>query len=622
MCGMSGVIGQRPSRNWRHWAALTAHRGPDALGIWESPEAVFCHNRLSIIDLSPAANQPMQSEGGNHVIVFNGEIFNYRELRVELENCGHRFRTHSDTEVLLVAFLQWGERCLDRLDGMFAFAIWDQSTRQLFAARDHAGIKPFFYACHGGKFVFGSEIKVILESGVIPRSIRQDSIVEYLAYSYVPAPSTAFTHVRCLTPGELIRFDLARGQVSTSRWWRLPALEKPLSCSFEDAAIELSRLLSKSVRRRLIADVPVGAFLSGGVDSSVIVAEMARVLSKKVKTFAIGYRNNGEYDESAYAEQVAVHLGVEHETIYPEIIGADLDSYLDLIVNQFDQPYGNATVILTSILTRNVRDKVTVALVGDGGDELFGGYPRHWALGQQERFGPLVRLARGPLLSFLRMLPETPKGNHLARRLRRFLTASDSDLGVAFEESTRLFLARQLQDITQPAYKDIASRQAFLAGLFHEARGAALTRACYTDQNSFLPYNLLEGADRMSMVNSFELRLPFLDRELMEFAAALPPKFKIQGRLQKRILKEAYRDKLPSAVLNRPKRGFNPPVWQWLKANKSLLETIVNPRSRLVEYVNPVATRSMLDRFHNNMEDNSTQLWSLLVLDRWLARQG
>lgn len=622
MCGVSGIIGLRPNRDWRNWANLTAYRGPDALDIWSDDNALLAHNRLSIIDLSTSANQPMTSADHRYVIVFNGEIFNFPELRVELEARGTSFRTHSDTEVLLEGYVAWGEDVLSRLDGMFAFAIWDKATRQLFAARDHAGIKPFFYAAYGGSFVFGSEIKVVLESGMVPRDIRHDGIIEYLAYGYVPAPHTAFAHIRCLEPGESIRFDLSKGQATSQTWWQPPAIGKPLSCSFAEAKVELSRIFSQSVRRRLIADVPVGAFLSGGVDSSVIVAEMAQVSSKKIKTFAIGYRNNTEYDESVYAEQVAAHLGVEHETIYPDIRSDDLDNYLDLIVNQFDQPYGNPTVILTSILTRNVRDKVTVALVGDGGDELFGGYPRYWALGQQERFGPLVRLARSPLLSVMRFLPETPRGNHVARRLRRFLTASDSDLGVAFEESTRLFPTRQLHSLIQPGYASQASQQTFLASLFHQARGAGLTRACHTDQRSFLPNNLLEGADRMSMVNSFELRLPFLDRELMEFAAELPPEFRIQGRVQKRILKDAYRDKLPEGVLNRPKRGFNPPVWHWLKENRFLLEPIASPKGKLAEYVDPAAIRSMLDRFHANMEDNSTQLWSLLVLDRWLTRQN
>jgi asparagine synthase (glutamine-hydrolysing) len=622
MCGIGGIIGRRPDRDWRTWAARTHYRGPDALDIWLEDHALLAHNRLSIIDLNTAANQPMTSASGRYVIVFNGEIFNFLELRAELEARGVAFRTHSDTEVLLEGYAVWGEEVLTKLEGMFAFAIWDKATRELFAARDHAGIKPFFYACHGGAFVFGSEIKVVLDSGMVPRDMREDGIVEYLAYSYVPAPNTAFAHVRCLEPGQSIRFELERNRTTMKFWWQLPVVEKPLSCSFEEAVAELVRLFSQSIRRRLIADVPLGAFLSGGVDSSVIVAEMASVSNKKVKTFAIGYRDNPAYDESAYAEEVAAHLGVDHETIYPDFSASDLDSYLDLIVNQFDQPYGNATVILTSILTRKVREKVTVALVGDGGDELFGGYPRHWALGQQERLGPLVRLLRGPMLGVMRWLPETPQGNHVARRLRRFLTASHSDLGIAFEESTRLFPMEQLRGLVQPAFEPRAAAQSFLIDLFHHARGAGLTRACYTDQRSFLPYNLLEGADRMSMVNSFELRLPFLDRELMEFAAALPPEFRIQGRLQKRILKEAYRNRLPAAVLNRPKRGFNPPVWHWLKENRNLLEPLASPQGRLAGYVNPAAVRGMLDRFHVNAEDNSTQLWSLLVLERWLARQG
>lgn len=622
MCGISGIVGPRTDRNWGDWAGRMKYRGPNAQGLWSDDVALLAHNRLSIIDLNPSANQPMISENHRYVIVFNGEIFNFQELRTELESKGTVFRTNSDTEVLLESYAFWGGELLSRLDGMFAFAIWDRDTKQLFAARDHAGIKPFFYASFGGCFVFGSEIKAVLESGLVPRSINQQSIFEYLAYGYIPSPHTAYTHIHSLGPGESMSFDLSRSQFKTKTWWQPPILEKPVICSITEATTELTRIFSKAVRRRLIADVPVGAFLSGGVDSSVIVAEMAQISSKKIKTFAIGYRNNTEYDESVYAEQVAAHLGVEHETIYPDIHSEDLENYLDLIVNQFDQPYANATVILTNILTRNVRDKVTVALVGDGGDELFGGYPRYWALGMQDHFGPLVRLARSPLMSVMRLLPETPKGNHVLRRLRRFLTASDRDLGASFEESTRLFPSGQLSRLIQPEFASHASEQMLLANLFNQAGGAALTRACYTDQRTFLPNNLLEGADRMSMVNSFELRLPFLDRELMEFAATLPPEFRIWGRLQKRILKEAYRDRLPKGVFNRPKRGFNPPVWQWLKENRTLLEPIASPKSRLAEYLDPTAIHVMISRFYANIEDHSTQLWSLLVLERWLARQN
>ncbi len=621
MCGISGIIGQRPTQDWRAWAQLTAYRGPDALDLWEQPDALLCHNRLSIIDLSTAANQPMVSEDKRYVVVFNGEIFNFQALRAELESKGRRFRTRSDTEVLLLGFIEWGEAVLERLDGMFAFAIWEPRTRKLFAARDHAGIKPFFYAAHQGRFVFGSEIKLLLHSGLVPRDVRSESVLAYLAYSYVPAPDTAYTHIRSLAPGEALWFDLARAEVTTRRWWSVPSPATPAQCGEAEAAQELVRLFSGAVQRRMIADVPLGAFLSGGVDSSVIVAEMARVSAQKVKTFAIGYRHNPEYDESVFAEEVAAHLGVDHETIYPDFASRDLDESLHLIVRQFDQPYGNATVLLTSILTHDVRNKVTVALVGDGGDELFGGYPRYWALGQQARWGGLIRLVRPALLAWMKLRPETPEGNHLARRLRRFLTSSHADLGLVFEESTRLFPRQSLHALVNPARQTMAAQQTLLQTLFNTAQGSWLTRACATDQASFLPFNLMEGADRMSMVNSFELRLPFLDRQLMEFAAALPPELKIQGKLQKRILKAAYRDVLPPTVLNRPKRGFNPPVWHWLKDNAALLETLLRKQSRLGDYVQMDAVRSMIQRFQSRREDNSTQLWSLLVLDRWLEQQ-
>ena len=349
---------------------------------------------------------------------------------------------------------------------------------------------------------------------------------------------------------------------------------------------------------------------------------MSKHSASRVKTFSVGYDAESGYDESKYAEQIANYLGLEHRTIFPKYRSQDLNESIDHILDHIDQPYANPTVMLTSLLTATVRNEVKVALIGDGADELFGGYPRHWAIGIQSKFGPIVRTLRRPLIASLNLIPETPKGNHLARRFRRFCNSSNSDLAITYEESTRLFTSIELNSITSYSRCGESGNRTFLADLFRDAQGSPLVRACSADQRSFLTNNLLDGADRLSMANGFELRLPFLDRALMEFAATLPADYRIRGRVQKRVLKDAYRGKLPETVFNRAKRGFNPPVWHWLKGSRSMLGQLSSRRSPLADYINPAATHRMLERFDANLEDNSTQLWALLVLERWLTRRN
>lgn len=614
MCGIMGIIGETRGVDADAWGALTRHRGPDAFGVWTSEHALLCHNRLSIIDLSEAANQPMHDAVDDLVIVFNGEIFNYLELRQELIAAGVAFRTRSDTEVILQGYRLWGRGVLNRLDGMFAFSIWDERTRTLFAARDHIGIKPYFYRHQPGRFVFGSELKLIVAASETPPPIRDASVYEYLIYSYIPAPATIYEGVYKLEPGYWLSYDPDADQVETGRWWAVPRPGAAQDVSADVAAEQLREVLGRSVRRRMVADVPLGAFLSGGVDSSVIVAEMARA-GGSVQTFSIGYRDNPEYDETEHAKHVAQHLGVNHQVLYPDFAQSNIEAYLDLIIGHFDEPYGNPTVAMVHLLTAAARDQVTVALAGDGGDELFAGYPRHRALRLAQSARPFIGPIAPVLLKILKLVPERPGKHHLGRRARQFLDSISSPAADAFQSWSSVFSADMLRQAGMGAE---GVRADFIAKWFRAGGGDDVANALFADLNSFLPYNLMEGADRMSMANGFELRVPFVSRELIEFTATLPTDLKLNGSTHKYLLKHAYRDILPEAILRRPKRGFNPPVWHWLQANERFVRTRIAD-SGLSRYLPPAFILQMVDSFYTKAVDNSLQLWMLLVLGHWLT---
>lgn len=618
MCGIMGIVGEIGGVDAQAWGALTRHRGPDAFGVWASEHVLLCHNRLSIIDLSAAANQPMHDTSENLTIVFNGEIFNYLDLRDELIADGVEFRTRSDTEVVLQGYRQWGRAVLDRLDGMFAFAIWDNTTRTLFAARDHIGIKPFFYRQEPGRLIFGSELKLIASASASALTIRDASIYEYLAYSYIPAPFTIYDNVLKLEPGHWLHYSLSAEKLETGQWWAVPKPSISPVPSVEANVNQLREIFGRSVRRRMISDVPIGAFLSGGVDSSAIVAEMANA-GGSVQTFSIGYRDNPDYDETEYAQLVARHLGVNHKVLYPDFDQSNIEAYLDLVVDHFDEPYGNPTVAMVHLLTAAARDHVTVALVGDGGDELFAGYPRHRALRVAQRTRPLLGPFSPYILAMLRLLPEQPGRHHLGRRARQFFEAVSRPAADAFQAWSSVFPLEVLHSAAVGSGANPGKwREDIIARWFSAGGSDDVSNALYADLNSFLPYNLLEGADRMSMANGFELRVPFVSRELIEFAATLPPNLKIDGATQKFLLKQAYKDALPEAILRRPKRGFNPPVWHWLQANEAFVRARLGD-SKLARYLHPDIISHTVNAFYTKSADNSLQLWMLLVLGHWLT---
>lgn len=619
MCGIFGVLGGRSGLDWSLNYGRMRHRGPDASGEYEDEECFLAHTRLAIIDLSSAANQPMRSRCDRYVLVFNGEIFNYLDLRHELIAKEVSINTNSDTEVLLNLFIERGTDFLRDLDGMFAFVIWDRRDKVLFGARDHAGIKPLFFHHASDHFSFASEIKAL--SGVARLEVDDSKIYEYLQYGYVPAPGSMFHGVKSLSPGSAFRYNLSSNELKMWDWRASPSVIDH-SINFEEAVDVFRQKFRESVKRRCIADVPLGAFLSGGLDSSAIVVEMLSE-SRSVETYSIGYAENHNYDETRYAKLVANHLGTNHTTIYPEIPSADLEAYIDCILDNFDQPYANPTVMMLHLLTKRVKAEATVALIGDGGDEILAGYSRHRALQLHSRHRSWLRCISTPVLKALNLMGEVPGSNHGRRRMRQFFESSHRTDAEAYADWNSIIGHADLRRHTPDWQRDAlgAANSSFLKSLFEQSSGDCIARALQVDQQSFLPFNLMDGADRMSMANSFELRLPFLSYELMDFLNSLPSNFKIQGGVQKRILKHAYKDILPEEILHRPKRGFNPPVWDWLHQSRSVVLDILSSGCLVERYLDRQFIRALTSDLFLRKRDTSLQVWSLLVLERWLQRE-
>jgi len=563
----------------------------------------------------------MSNADGRLWIVFNGEIYNFQELRKELLQKGRRFRSNSDTEVILHLYETLGQGCLEHLRGMFAFGIWDCERQELFLARDRLGIKPLYYAERGGRLLFASELKAILRHPEIGREIDYSALHDYLTYLYVPPPRTIYKDIQSLPPGHFLAW---RGGIARKeRYWRLP--EDRLEGEEEDLAGELRTLIEESVRLRMISDVPVGAFLSGGVDSSSIVGLMARQTSHPVKTFSIGFGARARlYDELDYARCVADHFGTDHQEI---VVEPDAVSLLPKMVGGFDEPFGNPTAFLVYLLSEFTRKHVTVALAGDGGDEVFGGYPRYKGASLSGLYkiipGWLRRATLEPVAAFI---PESSRGRHGLRRFKEFVQGG----ALSPEEMYCRWVTYYTEEMKAELYsREMADRMGdrvpyeFLKGLFQEARqrerDTLFDRITTVDMQSFLPCNLLAYTDRMSMAHGLEVRVPFTDHKLVEFVTRLSPTLRLRGMRDKYLLKKAVGDLLPDAVLRRKKLGFNPPMALWLKEDlhdlvrDCLSEEVVRRRG----YFRPEAIRSLLYLHQSGRRDLSLHIWALLVLEVW-----
>ncbi len=569
MCGIFGAVGDDlTSIDVEAALARIAHRGPDGQGIHRTDGVVLGHRRLAVIDLSPAGAQPMVDAETGCALTFNGEIYNHHDLRRELEALGHRFRSRTDSEVILRGHLQWGDAVVERLEGMFAFGLWDPRRRRLLLARDRAGEKPLFYTTNRGPLIFASEIKAILAAGFRGR-MDVASLPMLLTYGYVPEAQTAYEGVSRIPPGHLLVFR--DGAIEELReYWRPPFAEPPLRGRRAALREELRRSVERAVESRLEADVPLGAFLSGGIDSSILVGVMSRVLGRKVKTFSIGFRGDARFDETEYARIAARAFGTEHVEFELEPASFDL---VERLVDMHDGPFGDSSAIPTSVVAMLARQHVTVALSGEGGDELFCGYPRFLAAEATERVPAWLRraAAAGGGEAWI-----AAGDRHPVARARRFAAVASRPLPERLVRWCSIF-GFELHEALRPevmAQVTAGAPLEWAERLVSRSEGASpLGRTLDHTFHSYLPYDLLVKSDRCSMAHSLEVRSPFLDTRLIELAARLPDSTRRRGLATKVLLKEAFSDLLPPEILHRGKMGFGMPLGTWFRGElRSYLE--------------------------------------------------
>jgi asparagine synthase (glutamine-hydrolysing) len=612
MCGIAGKFNFAdnapvPRELIARMNVAQAHRGPDGSGEHFDRGVGLAHRRLSILDVE-GGRQPMSNEDGTVWIVFNGEIYNFPELRDRLEAHDHKFRTHCDTEAIVHLYEDLGENCVDDLRGMFAFAIWDSRTEKLFVARDRLGIKPLHYAVLDGKsIVFGSEIKAILQDEAVPRRVNFDALSEYVSLLYVPDPATMFAGIQKLPPAHTLTCD--RSGVRLRKYWDV-RYDVNESLTEEQAAGQLFDLLKRTVKDHLLSDVPLGAFLSGGVDSSAIVGFMQQVITGKLVTSSIGFEEEG-YNELPYAQQMAQRFGAEH---HEHVVRADIEHMFPLIVWSFDEPFADSSAIPTYYVSKTAREHVTVALSGDGGDELFAGYQRY----ELEQTENKLRGALGPL-RFLgaaaRLLPDDVKFK--GKNTLESITRDPAD---AYARKHFLYLLTEdakRQLMARPESHDYAAK---FRELYRNAPANDwLNRALYVDLKTYLVDDILTKVDRMSMAVSLETRPPLLDHKVVEFVATLPPRFKLHGKERKYIFKKAVSRFVPPEILSRKKQGFRLPIAEWLRkelremAGDLLLGKTATQRG----YFNKPALEKLWNDHQSCRRDNGHQIWLLILLELW-----
>ncbi|GAB4486959.1 MAG: asparagine synthase (glutamine-hydrolyzing) [Thermodesulfovibrionales bacterium] len=621
MCGICGRINLNEAPVDRalleRMTGSLAHRGPDDSGIYLKGRAGLGHRRLSVIDLSPLGHQPMANEDGTLWIVFNGEIYNFPALREGLLGRGHVFRSKTDTETILHLYEEYGTECLRHLRGMFAFAIWDERTQALFLARDRVGKKPLYYRCGSGSFAFGSEIKAILEDDAVPRRPDLLAVHHYLTYQYVPAPWTAFEGIRKLPPGHWLL--LKDGEVTTRRYWTLPYLPK-LALSTDELKEEIVSRLREATRLRMISDVPLGAFLSGGVDSSAVVACMAGLSDRPVKTFSIGFQE-AAYNELRFARTIAERFGTDHTEFIVEPRAVDI---LEKIVWHYNEPFADSSAIPTYYVSKLAREHVTVILNGDGGDESFAGYGRYAALAFSQRLHRFLPSSAACLL--LRAIMPLPHGKdptNIVWRAKRFLQEYVKPDETRNGHWLCHFSTDMKTGLYAPAFAEQAGRTDSFELLYERYREVEasdfLDKTLYADVMMYLPDDLLIKVDVASMAHSLEARSPFLDHEFMEFAARIPSGLKLKGTTTKYILKEALRGMLPDGILFREKMGFGVPLDHWFRGDLKQMayDTLLSERAVARGYFRPERVRQILDEHATGAWNWHSHIWNLLMLELW-----
>ena len=623
MCGITGFInfdGHNKDESRARIKRMTdtlIHRGPDDEGYYVDDFAALGHRRLAIIDIA-SGQQPMATDDGRYQIVFNGEVYNFLDIRSDLESKGYRFRTRSDTEVILHAYAQWGEACVERMNGMFAFAIWDVKDRCLFVARDRVGKKPLYYVHNGSTFAFASELKALRAGGVCPDEINPQALDCYFTFGYIPSPMTIYRGAHKLRPAHRLLID-ARG-ARQSRYWNLSFAGKT-HATMEEAIEEFEALLDDAVRIRLMSEVPLGVFLSGGIDSPLVTASMAKVMDKPVVTNSIGFYDK-KYNELPIAREVAEHLKTDHHEFLVEPNAAEV---LEKIAWHFDEPFADSSAVPTWYVCKMARENVTVALSGDGGDETFGGYTF--------RYNPhvLESRIRSVLPASLRSLlfgtvgRLYPASARLPKPLR--LKTIFENLSVSDSEAFYHDLIWLRSDLREKLYSKDFMRSLNGYTPFEEVKGlytsrngeSSLDRAQFTDINFYMTEDVLVKVDRMSMAHSLEVRSPLLDYRIIEFAARLPSSYKLNGKQGKLLLRRSLQRRLPSEIVNRPKHGFSIPAAEWLRQElRPYAESVLNNSSSIVS--NIFNQRELVDiwnRHQAGRRDHSVFIWGTMMLKLW-----
>src|SRR6266851_5344972 len=621
MCGICGKIYFDPARLVTQQEVLQmshtlAHRGPDGEGVWANDNVGLAHRRLAIIDLRAVAAQPMSNADGSVWITFNGEIYNFRELRADLEARGYRFRTQSDTEVIIHAYEAYGRDCLARLRGMFAFAIWDARTRVLLLARDRVGKKPLFYWIGRDRLLFASEIKALLVDRAVPLAPDPMVVDHLLALHYVPAPNTAFQGIYKLPAAHWL--EVRDGQIETGRYWKLRYTPKQ-HLTEQDAVAELRWRLAEAVRLRLVSDVPLGAFLSGGVDSSAVVAYMAQETTAPVRTFAVGFEESA-FDERQFARMVAERYGTDHTEL---IVKAPVTDILPRLVWHYDEPFGDASAVPSYAIAALTRQYVTVVLNGDCGDENFAGYDRYFMHRLICHGDKVPRQVWRTVAALTRRLPA---GWHHHAFYKRLAKAAELLAQVPERRYVRWFglcTPEERHHLYTAAFRATvggSDPEALFVEVFGQSDAEEWTDATLAaDVQLYLADDLLVKMDRATMAHSLEARSPFLDHSLMEFVASLPAHFKLAGRNKKYLLKAALRGVLPDVVLDRPKMGFSAPIAHWFRneLREMAYDVLLTPTTLQRGYFRKQVMAQLLDEHCTGRQDHAETLWQLLVLELW-----
>ncbi len=625
MCGLAGILtfDGRPTdeATLRRMGDALRHRGPDAEGYFidahAAPAIGLAHRRLSIIDLSHVADQPLGNEDGSVQVLLNGEIYNFRELRETLLP-RHPFRSKGDTEVVAHLYEERGDDAIAALDGMFTVALWDGNRRRLLLARDPFGKKPLYYWADAARLVFASEVKALLAAGV-PAAMDDAALGEYLAFGYVPTPRTLYRGIRKLPPASLLVADSA-GVHEPRRYWDLhfPPAGKAARVAPDEAAARVRELLTAAVRKRLVADVPLGVLLSGGIDSSAVAALVAGLVPGRVKTFTVGFEGHAFYDERAHAERVARHIRSDH---HASVVRPAAAALVETLLHHHDEPFGDSSALPTYLVAGEARKQVTVALNGDGGDETFAGYDRFWAALLAESVpAPMLHVARFAA----RAIPEGSTYHGTLRRVRRFTQKATLPLDERIFAWSTYFDVPGLRALGGDALADgdrlLASYREALAAA---AGASTLSRLLYLNARTYLLDDLLPKMDRMSMAHGLEARSPLLDRELMEYVATLPDALKRRGGSGKRVLKSAVADLLPPEILSRRKHGFGVPLGDWFRGElRPMVEDVLLASPRIAGRLDPRAVRALFEEHVAGRADRGHQLWTLLTLELWMRKHG